>query len=99
MSTKSIDTNTITKINDAAKKEIIDEFAKLEYNKEDIVNGINNVNCRLSWSINSLCLVYSRGNKKWFRGKIVNIYINETTNEEWLNVLYKNKCKKQIQRF
>ncbi len=49
--------------------------------------------------IGSGCSVYSRKNKKWFDGKIINIFINQKTNQEWLVIEYNKKIKKQIQRF
>ena len=52
---------------------------------------------RYSWTIGSICLIYSRSADKWFQGKIFNIY-NDASNEEWLEVKYDGNKKKSIQR-
>eukprot|EP01084_Bolivina_argentea_P279921 478630_1 len=67
--------------------------------QEEIVSGIDNVNKRLEWNINSECLIHSRTDNKWVNGNIINIFINKETNEEWLTIEYKKKSKKDIQRF
>eukprot|EP01084_Bolivina_argentea_P069791 126925_1 len=81
------------------KAEIIKELLALGESEEEINKGLNNVNLRLSWNINSLCLIYSRKNKHWFAGKIIDIFIHQKTNKEWLMIAYNAKNIKQIQRF
>lgn len=79
--------------------EIVNYLIVLGYNKDDISNGIRDVKMRLLWSIHSLCSIYSRKNKKWCKGKIIDIFINEKTNKEWLTVKYNDKNTKKMQRF
>ncbi len=79
--------------------EIRTELIKHGYNNQQINECIKDVNIRLSWNIGSYCLIYSRKYKKWFSGKIINIFIHQKTNEEWLVVEYNKKSKKEIQRF
>ena len=54
---------------------------------------------RLTLEIGSKCLIYSRSKKLWFEGIVDNIYIDDTTNKEWLEVKYSDKKRKKIQRF
>eukprot|EP01084_Bolivina_argentea_P054822 100520_1 len=82
------------------KNEIISDLIEHGYNKEYILNGINEVNKRLIWNINSFCLVYSRKNKQWFNSQITDKMINKKTNQEWLSLKYNNnKNTKKMQRF
>eukprot|EP01083_Nonionella_stella_P007767 22363_1 len=54
---------------------------------------------RLSLDIGSVCAVYSRSSNKWFETRIVEIFVNSQTNEEWFVVKYGNNKQKRIQRF
>ena len=50
----------------------------IEFNDNNILSslfGINDVNIRSLWTINSFCLIYSRKNKTWFNGEIIDIFI------------------------
>eukprot|EP01084_Bolivina_argentea_P124304 220268_1 len=51
---------------------------------------------RLSWNVNSHCLIYSRSKHKWFKGTIVKI--NGSQKHEWMVVKYDNNKRKKIQR-
>eukprot|EP01084_Bolivina_argentea_P214194 363682_1 len=81
------------------KNEIVNDLIELGYNKQDIFNSIDNVNQRLLWNINSNVYIYSRTKNNWFNAEIINIIVNDETNEEWLKVKYSQNNKKQIQRF
>eukprot|EP01083_Nonionella_stella_P170376 579677_1 len=61
---------------------------------------------RLTWRINSTCLIYSRSDKEWYEAKIVAIKRVDSEQKdgepinEWLTVKYKDgKKTKKIQRF
>eukprot|EP01084_Bolivina_argentea_P317512 550527_1 len=51
---------------------------------------------RLSWTIGSRCLIYSRSKSKWMQAEIIDIKGKEK--DEWLVVKYNNKSTKEIQR-
>eukprot|EP01084_Bolivina_argentea_P098015 176182_1 len=53
---------------------------------------------RLHFNVGSACSIYSRSKQKWFVGRIVDLYVHQQTNQEWLIVKYGN-TKKEIQRF
>eukprot|EP01084_Bolivina_argentea_P096624 173708_1 len=77
-------------------------FMKLGYEKQEIIKGIDNFNERLLWDVDSMCLIHSRKTNTWCSGRIMNIIVNEKTNEEWLKVKYKNNSTqygKNVQRF
>ncbi len=62
--------------------------------KEVILAGIKDANHRLNWNINSLCLIHSQSNNKWFNGtihKIIFKQTNENVKSRWLIVKYNNK--------
>eukprot|EP01084_Bolivina_argentea_P216851 368290_1 len=80
------------------KVEIIKELEELGYDRNDILDGINEVTERLAWRINSYCSVYSRGKNIWCNGQIINLFFDEITNTEWVIVKY-NKTTKKMQRF
>eukprot|EP01084_Bolivina_argentea_P012565 23515_1 len=61
---------------------------------------------RLTWRINSTCLIYSRSDNEWYEAKIVAIKRVDSEQKdgepinEWLTVKYKDgKKTKKIQRF
>eukprot|EP01084_Bolivina_argentea_P072104 130958_1 len=78
--------------------EITNELIASGYNKQNIVNCIENVKKRLQWDVNSSCLIYSRGDKRWYKGEIFDIFEHNKTNEEWFLIKY-NKKTKPMQRF
>lgn len=53
---------------------------------------------RLELDIDSPCQIYSRSASKWFQGIVSKIYIDTTTNQEWLVVKYGTNKSKKIQR-
>jgi len=65
----------------------------------DILKSIDDVNIRLIWNINSLCLIYSQSKSTWCNGEIIDMFTNQKTNKEWLTVKYNKKSNKNIQRF
>jgi len=71
----------------------------LGYQKVDILKSIDDVNIRLIWNINSLCLIYSQSKSTWCNGEIIDMFTNQKTNKEWLTVKYNKKSNKNIQRF
>eukprot|EP01084_Bolivina_argentea_P069130 125856_1 len=81
------------------KYKIINELMEMGYHKQQIRNGFDSFNTRLLWDVNSACLIYSRKNKNWCDGQIIDVIINEKTNQEWLKVKYNKNSTKQIQRF
>jgi len=81
------------------KDEIVSELMDLGYAKEDILKSIDDVNIRLIWNINSLCLIYSQSKSTWCNGEIIDMFTNQKTNKEWLTVKYNKKSNKNIQRF
>merc|ERR1719242_2092723 len=81
------------------KDEIVSELMDLGYTKEDILKSIDDVNIRLIWNINSLCLIYSQSKSTWCNGEIIDMSTNQKTNKEWLTVKYNKKSNKNIQRF
>jgi len=81
------------------KDEIVAELMELGYTKADILKSIDDVNIRLIWNINSLCLIYSQSKSQWCNGEIIDMFTNQKTNKEWLTVKYNKKSNKNIQRF
>jgi len=81
------------------KDEIVSELMDLGYAKVDILKSIDDVNIRLIWNINSLCLIYSQSKSTWCNGEIIDMFTNQKTNKEWLTVKYNKKSNKNIQRF
>lgn len=81
------------------KDEIVGELMELGYTKTDILKSIDDVNIRLIWNINSLCLIYSQSKSTWCNGEIIDMFTNQKTNKEWLTVKYNKKSNKNIQRF
>jgi len=81
------------------KDEIVSELMELGYSKTDILKSIDDVNIRLIWNINSLCLIYSQSKSTWCNGEIIDMFTNQKTNKEWLTVKYNKKSNKNIQRF
>jgi len=81
------------------KDEIVAELMDLGYGKTDILKSIDDVNIRLIWNINSLCLIYSQSKSTWCNGEIIDMFTNQKTNKEWLTVKYNKKSNKNIQRF
>ena len=59
---------------------------------------MEDVEVRLSWSTESECSLYSRSEKKWCDGQIVEVLLDEETNAEWMVVRYGPK-QKRVQRF
>lgn len=53
---------------------------------------------RYSWAVGSSLSIYSRSKDTWFQGEITKIYVDSTTNKEWLMVKYDGDKKKSIQR-
>eukprot|EP01084_Bolivina_argentea_P300329 517842_1 len=53
-------------------------------------------NTRFVWKIESKLEIYSRSEKRWFDGKIVDRFID--SKGEWLRIIYAKKTK-SIQRF
>eukprot|EP01084_Bolivina_argentea_P039933 73792_1 len=84
---------------DDIMNKIMNELNQYGYTKKQIENGIRNVNIRVLWNIGSVCSIYSHYYTKWFTGKIVDIYTNKKTNEEWLIIDFNEKIRKHIQRF
>ena len=70
----------------------------IEHNKRAIAETIHDVQNRLQWRIGSKCLVYSRSAATWTDGQILNITVDEESNEEWMTVQYSQHKKKRIQR-
>jgi len=81
------------------KDEIVADLMELGYSKVDILKSIDDVNIRLIWNINSLCLIYSQSKSTWCNGEIIDMFTNQKTNKEWLTVKYNKKSNKNIQRF
>eukprot|EP01084_Bolivina_argentea_P010880 20301_1 len=81
------------------RNKIINDLMILGYEKQEITNGIQNFNKRLLWKVNAICMIYSRKNKNWSNGQIIDVSVNKNVNEEWLTVKYNKKSKKKIQRF
>jgi len=81
------------------KDDIVTELMELGYLKADILKSIDDVNIRLIWNINSLCLIYSQSKSTWCNGEIIDMFTNQKTNKEWLTVKYNKKSNKNIQRF
>jgi len=81
------------------KDDIVSELMELGYLKTDILKSIDDVNIRLIWNINSLCLIYSQSKSTWCNGEIIDMFTNQKTNKEWLTVKYNKKSNKNIQRF
>eukprot|EP01084_Bolivina_argentea_P114886 204436_1 len=69
------------------------------YDKNDIIDAINDANQRLSWKIHSSCSLYSRKSKRWFNGEIIDILVHPEAKEKWLLVQYNDTYTKKIQRF
>eukprot|EP01084_Bolivina_argentea_P169434 293731_1 len=81
------------------KDDIMDNLRNLGYIEEEITNCINDINVRLTWDINSFCSIYSRKNKKWCVGQIIDIFLHPKSGKEWLTVRYNETITKKIQRF
>lgn len=81
------------------KDDIVSELMELGYLKDDILKSIDDVNIRLIWNTNSLCLIYSQSKSTWCNGEIIDMFTNQKTNKEWLTVKYNKKSNKNIQRF
>lgn len=83
---------------EAMESEIIYDLTSEGHSIEDVVDALRDVILRVQWTIDSLCLIYSRSSKQWCKGRITSAMIEEDTNEEWLMVQY-GKKKKRMQRF
>ena len=54
---------------------------------------------RFSLGVGSRCSVYSRSKRQWFSGRIARIFVDTSTNQEWLVVKYGSNKSKKMQRF
>merc|ERR1711933_464306 len=61
------------KMDNIITNELIHDLTEMGHNEQDISNGVHDANIRLSWDINSFCLIYSRKNRTWCNGKIIDI--------------------------
>jgi len=82
--------------------DVISRHYRQEINEKKSENSEENDNdnddIRFSWNVNSIYSIFSRSQNKWFRGEIIDIYIDIETNKEWFIVKYDGNKKKSIQR-
>ena len=78
-------------------EEIVDSLSE-EHDENQILNVIEDLNLRFGWKQHDQCRVRSKSNGKWCDAQIVDIVIDEMTNNEWLTVTYEEQ-KAQINRF
>lgn len=94
----SDDPNRINLATFTSLNELITDLLSENHKKNDILNAIQDIDLRFAWQSGSRCRVFSRKLQQWTDGEILDIVIDNTTNEEWLTVKYVYG-RKAVQRF
>lgn len=65
---------------------------------DDVVSAVmDDADIRLKWGVDSECSLYSRSADQWFKGKVVEMVVDDD-NTEWMVVRYGPK-RKRVQKF
>ncbi|XP_076287451.1 tudor domain-containing protein qin isoform X2 [Lasioglossum baleicum] len=76
-------------------------LANIEQKLEKLYKNCNLESCDTVWSVGDMCIAQYHDNKKWYRGKVVNILENDVVEVEFVDYGNVEKCpvgtlKKQV---
>ena len=82
-----------------ALADLIVDLLTNEYDETEIRNAIEDVQLRFAWECDDYCLVYFMPAGNWCVGQIVDIVIDDTTNNEYqkrrklMPIIMDQKCR------